>query len=131
MPRSPSAILAELKKRAEKLEEDLKLLRRGIKDLENAIGETVLEFDDSDLSVAWAGGRFSFRKDSPYPYVMLRVLYDAGEEGLSQAELAEAVYGDEMADVKRCAYGLKAKLEQHNCPIRVISNKASIWVENA
>lgn len=91
----------------------------------------ILRFRKRTRSVFWAGGNFKYRKGADRPYRMFRALYKAGPEGLSHAELAEKVYGDDLANVKRCARGLKRKLIETGCPLRLRWNAKKFWLENA
>ena len=106
-------------------------MRERVRELLNEPDVPELEFGEQDLSVSWRGGRFQFQKGSDRPYRMLKALYQAGPDGLSHAELAEKVDGDEFSDVKRCARGLAQKLEKYGCPKRLDWNRRLFWLENA
>lgn len=91
----------------------------------------LLSFYKETRSVSWEGGNFKYRKGADAPYRMFRALYEAGPEGLSHAELAYEVYKDELANIIRCARGLKRKLKESGCPLRLRWNAKKFWLENA
>lgn len=85
-------------------------------------------FRDSELSVSWAGGRLQFRKGAFSPYVMLQALFQAENKRLSHAEIADIVYDDDCAPIRDCARGLRDKLEQSRCPLRLEHDSSAYWL---
>lgn len=126
-----SRIIAAALVRAEKAADELQLLIRGLHDLEQTTDAAELTFNDDELSVTWYGGRLQFRKGAFAPYTMFRALYEADGKRLSHAEIAEIVFGDELAEIKHIGYKLERKLLQFNCPWRLANSREGYWLEEA
>ena len=136
MARTLKSILADTKRRMAIIEqvreEQLYYIRRNIEDMEaltEEIGQCKLEFDDEELSVSWYGGVLPFRKTGYLQYYTFKTIYDSGEEGVSHAELAEAIYGNDLKNISWCIQRLVRKLAKHKCPYRIESDNTKYWVE--
>ena len=122
--------LQELLQHSETAVLEMRITIRGLQFLFENAERPQLQFRDRDMSVTWRDGGFQYQKGADAPYKLLKFLYQAGDEGLSYAELAEKVYGDDLADVRRCAYGVAAKLEKFRCPKRLAWDSERLWLED-
>ena len=129
--RSDTAELEDLDCQLASIVKYISAARKRVASIRERNERPLLIFCKETRSVSWEGGNFKYRRGADTPYRMFRALYEAGPEGLSHAELAEMVYGDELADVLRCAYGLRDKLEETCCPLRLRWNARKFWLETA
>lgn len=79
-------------------------------------------FRDSDLSVRWNGGRLKFRDGANTPYRFLKMVYEAGENGIEHQDLAEELYGDQFSDIKEVLKYTRKKLENNDFPYEIENN---------
>ena len=128
--KSNTAVLEDLDCQLASIVKYISAARKTVASIRKKNERHILKFFKKTRSVSWAGGRIKYRKGADAPYRMCRTLYEAGPEGLSHAELAEKVYGDELADVLRCAYGLRDKLDESGCPLRLRWNAKKFWLED-
>lgn len=84
-----------------------------------------VKFVDRNLSVFWDGGKLTFRKDGIKTYKFIKLIWDAGYEGIEMADMAEEIYGDPLADLKNILQRAREKLEEYNFP-EIIKNNGNI-----
>lgn len=68
-------------------------------------------FRDSDLSVRWNGGQIKFQASGSKQYRFLKMVYESGEDGVAHEEVADELYGDQLADIKNVIKNVRRRLE--------------------
>ena len=113
------------------MKDELAFMREMILGVLREAAQPVIELQEETMQVSWRYGKFRFPKNGVVQYKILDALNEAGPEGLSHAELAEKVYGNDIANVSRCAERLGKKLEKYGCPKRVEKDSRKVWLTDA
>lgn len=112
----------------EDMREMLLQMGKRLDDLEATINLDTFDFDDDEFSVTWSNGFMGFQKSGYLQYYALKKIYEAGEAGITHAELAEALYGNDVANVLWCVSRVEKKLRKYNCPLQIKHNAEKFWI---
>ena len=122
--------LEQVEKQQKDLEEKQRLLsekrERLLKELAESMDAEKFTFDDNCRTVNWSSGKLGFQPTGWKLYCILKLLYEAIDEPLSFAEIAETVCDNPLADVTQTIYRLKHKLEENGFPKNLV-----IWKQTA
>ena len=113
-------ILEEVEREQRELDEKQSLLtkrrERLLSELAECMDEENYRFDDEHLTVSWSGGKLPFRKHAVEAYGVLKFLLLNPDEWIPFAEIAEAVYGNDFADIRCVIRGINDKLRRYGFP---------------
>lgn len=123
------ATLQQVEARENVIVKRLSFLACGITpgDIEEA-SSLKLKFHDAERFVRWNGGAMKFRNDGLNAYRLLKMVYEAGEDGIEHADLAEALRGDQCASIKTFIRSADLKLQSAGCPAKIINEGGRLWL---
>lgn len=87
-----------------------------------------VRFHDAELAVIWDGGRLKFREGATTPYKFLKMIVQAGDDGINHEEVAEELYGDQCADVIKLLERVRKKIEQNRFPYEILNEQEKFYI---
>ena len=127
--RSNREIIAKLESRNDFLIDRIHILT-GSADEEDFNSQTGIEliFNDSDRLVRWKGGTMKFRSSGQNQYRFLKLIYEAGDEGIEHESIAESIFGDQCYDLKDVFRNTRNKMAENHCPVTILNKNDFFWI---